>query len=258
MRVSALPVVIPTWRYAAAVNGTTGSRQPEIPAMIDYTGHGVVERATESTSVAHVMAHERAHLAQYQTLARAKGLEVVAEDIDIRLEMRNGVPVAVAGQATATLRPPQAEGSPPGETTAADEAGTAPKAGAAADGTAPSADQQLAALPAPDERELESAAQAARTQLAAAEAELQQIAAAPAADDVRAESRAESAAAEAEAELHDLENARQTLLLSRMLEQISTVVSDAAQQSLGVAARIAYAAVKPGAPPQPSRLSVLT
>lgn len=76
-----------------------------------YKGHGLIERATPSNSVGHVLLHELRHLQEFQNEARVTGREVVNPRISIDYEFRDGKLVAVSGEARANLVPERTEGS---------------------------------------------------------------------------------------------------------------------------------------------------
>jgi len=71
---------------------------------ISYAGHGMIEQATKTNSIAHVVAHENRHLDHFENYARFHGKEIIHENISIRYEFVEGKIVAVAGEATATIR----------------------------------------------------------------------------------------------------------------------------------------------------------
>jgi hypothetical protein len=71
---------------------------------ISYAGHGMIEHATKTNSIAHVVAHENRHLDHFESYARFHGKEIIREDISIRYEYVDGKIVAVAGKATAAMR----------------------------------------------------------------------------------------------------------------------------------------------------------
>ena len=76
---------------------------------ISYAGHGMIEHATKTNSIAHVAAHEKRHIDHFENYARFHGKEIIRENISIRYEFVDGKIVAVAGRATATMRdkPPE-------------------------------------------------------------------------------------------------------------------------------------------------------
>ncbi len=73
-------------------------------SIISYKGHGMIETASRLNSIGHVIAHENRHLQQYRNRAMYQGKEITSEDITVKYEFRDGVLVAVAGEAKATMR----------------------------------------------------------------------------------------------------------------------------------------------------------
>ncbi len=77
------------------------------PWIISYKGHGMVEKSRAETSIGHVVLHELRHLNQYRAKALWEGRDIVEMHVDIHIEIIDGVPVAVAGEAVATFGPPE-------------------------------------------------------------------------------------------------------------------------------------------------------
>ena len=76
---------------------------------LKYKGHGQIESATESSSIAHVMGHELTHVAEFRAEARREGSHVHSIDVKIDYEIRNGKLVAVSGETKAlTYKKPEA------------------------------------------------------------------------------------------------------------------------------------------------------
>jgi hypothetical protein len=71
----------------------------------------MLERASRSNSIGHVIAHENRHLAQFRNRARFSGKEIIRENISVRYEFVDGKIVAVAGEATAVMRDKPNDGS---------------------------------------------------------------------------------------------------------------------------------------------------
>lgn len=72
--------------------------------LISYKGHGMIEHATSSNSIGHVVNHELRHLAEFESRAKTRNLEIVKEDITLRYQFIDGKIVAVGGKATAVAR----------------------------------------------------------------------------------------------------------------------------------------------------------
>ncbi len=64
----------------------------------------MIEHATSSNSIGHVVNHEQRHLGEFERRAEAHNLEVIKEDITIRYQFIDGKIVAVGGKATAIAR----------------------------------------------------------------------------------------------------------------------------------------------------------
>ena len=77
------------------------------PWIISYRGHGMTEKSRAETSIGHVVLHELRHLNQYRAKALWEGRDIVEMHVDIHIEIIDGVPVAVAGEAVATFGPPE-------------------------------------------------------------------------------------------------------------------------------------------------------
>jgi len=73
-------------------------------STINYKGHGMIEKASASNSIGHVIAHENRHLQEFRNRAIYQGKEILSENISIKYEFRDGKLVAVAGEATATMK----------------------------------------------------------------------------------------------------------------------------------------------------------
>jgi len=80
-------------------------------SLISYKGHGMVETASKTNSIAHVAAHENRHIAQFRNYARYHNKKIIREDISIRYEFIEGNIVAVAGQATTVMHDKPEENS---------------------------------------------------------------------------------------------------------------------------------------------------
>jgi len=72
--------------------------------FISYQGHGMIEHATSTNSIAHVINHERRHIAQFEDQANFENKEIVSEEITINYQYIDGKIVAVAGRAKAIMR----------------------------------------------------------------------------------------------------------------------------------------------------------
>jgi hypothetical protein len=72
--------------------------------LISYRGHGMTEHATSSNSIGHVVNHELRHLAEFESRAKARNLDVIKEDITLRYQFIDGKIIAVAGKATMIAR----------------------------------------------------------------------------------------------------------------------------------------------------------
>ena len=64
----------------------------------------MIERASVTDSIGHVIAHENRHIAQFRNYARFNDKEITREDISVRYEFIDGKIIAVAGEATAVMR----------------------------------------------------------------------------------------------------------------------------------------------------------
>ncbi|MCP4581884.1 MAG: hypothetical protein GY839_09710 [candidate division Zixibacteria bacterium] len=64
----------------------------------------MLERASRTNSIGHVIAHENRHLQQFRSHARYQGKEIIRENISVRYEFVDGKITAVAGEATALMR----------------------------------------------------------------------------------------------------------------------------------------------------------
>jgi hypothetical protein len=72
--------------------------------LISYKGHGMIEHASKTNSIGHVVNHERRHLAQFESRARARNLDIIKEDISICYKIIDNKIVAVAGKASLIAR----------------------------------------------------------------------------------------------------------------------------------------------------------
>lgn len=72
--------------------------------LVSYKGHGMIEKATLTDSIGHVVAHENRHIQHYRSYAQFHDKEIVSEDISVRYAFIDGKLVAVAGKATAIMR----------------------------------------------------------------------------------------------------------------------------------------------------------
>jgi hypothetical protein len=72
--------------------------------LISYKGHGMIEHASSSNSIGHVVNHEQRHLAQFENRARFRNQEIISEDINISYKLIDGKIIAVAGKATAVVK----------------------------------------------------------------------------------------------------------------------------------------------------------
>ena len=238
---SPVPPVYSVARYAAAVSGSARPRPPDQPQMISYHGHGTIERAAPGQSVAHVMAHERAHIASYRSMAFQRGYDIAEQDIGIRFEMRDGKLVAVAGEATARL---EKRSEPDGQ------AAPTPEPGETESQPAPATEDQP--FTQQTEQRLETVENEARARLRAAERSLRDLRPDPAApEQAAAIDEAAAEATEAAAALREIEAVRQAERIARAISDLSGLVQRATDASTRVAARIAYAAT--GAAPRVTR-----
>jgi len=204
-----------------------------------YDGHGMTERAPASQSIAHVMAHERAHINSYRTRAFQEGYVVTGEDIGIRFEMRDGVIVAVAGEARATLsreapEPESAQQAPARpEATLPDDAEPA----------GPSQAEGLEAPAAASDAAIARHEQAAVARLRDLESQLLQLPRAGVTPEQQEQIRSlEGERAGAEQDLRDAELARQTAMLAKMIARQNSLIAGALDAQTRIAARIAYGA----------------
>jgi hypothetical protein len=72
--------------------------------FISYQGHGMIEKATKTNSIAHVINHENRHINEFKDYARFHNKEISQENITINYQFIDGKIVAVAGKATAVLK----------------------------------------------------------------------------------------------------------------------------------------------------------
>jgi hypothetical protein len=75
--------------------------------FINYQEHGMIEKATLTDSIAHVINHENRHIDEFEDYARFHNKDIVSENITISYKFIDGKIVAVAGKATALMKEKQ-------------------------------------------------------------------------------------------------------------------------------------------------------